>query len=313
MESIHSFLDAVGTFIDHLSDVRWNALLIAMLFHCANLVLRSRAWCSIVRAAFPRDRVRFRTVLGAYLAGVGINAFAPARGGDVVKIATVRQRVEGSNVPALTSSLVAETVFDFFIATALLSWAYATSRLPRLPDIPDRPAFELSFIARHERGTLIVLGAAVIGVWLLLRWLGHHVRAFWLRVEQGVVILRTPRRYLRCVASLQAVGWSCRVASAYFLLEAFGVHASVTNALLVLVVGSVATMLPITPGGAGAQQALLVIVLAGQASSSSLIAYSVGAQVATTVVNATLGAVSLFLLFGSVRFRHIRAEHASGT
>jgi hypothetical protein len=35
--------------------------------------------------------------------------------------------------------------------------------------------------------------------------------------------------------------------------------------------------------------------------------------VATTVVNAALGAVSLFLLFGSVRFRHIRAEHASGT
>ncbi len=138
MESIRSFLDAVGTFLDHLSEVHWNALLIAICFHCANLLLRSRAWCSIVRAAFPRERMQFRIVLGAYLAGVGINAFAPARGGDVVKIATVRHRVEGSNVPALTSSLLAETVFDFFVATALLAWAYATSRLPHLPDIPDR-------------------------------------------------------------------------------------------------------------------------------------------------------------------------------
>jgi uncharacterized membrane protein YbhN (UPF0104 family) len=275
-----------------------------------NLMLRSRAWHSIIKAAFPRERIPFRTVLGAYLAGVGINAFAPARGGDVVKIATVRQRVEGTNVPALTSSLLAETVFDFFVASALLTWAYATSRLPRLPDIPDRPAFEWSFIARHERGTMIALGVAVIAVWLALRWLGHHVRAFWLRVEQGVVILRTPRRYLHCVVSYQAVGWVCRLASAFFMMEAFGVHATITNALLVLVVGSISTMLPVTPGGAGAQQALLVIVLAGQASPSALIAYSVGAQVATTALNATLGATSLFLLFGSVRFRHIRTEHA---
>src|SRR5689334_21340062 len=154
MESIRSFFDAVGTFIDHLSDVQWNFLFLALGFHVANLLLRSRAWHSIIRAAFPLDRIPFRTVLGAYLAGVGINAFAPARGGDVVKIATVRQRVEGSNVPALTSSLLAETVFDFAVASGLLTWAYATGSLPRLPDIPDRPAFEWSFIARHERGTM---------------------------------------------------------------------------------------------------------------------------------------------------------------
>jgi uncharacterized membrane protein YbhN (UPF0104 family) len=310
MRSIRSFFDALGTFFDHVSDVHWYVLMIALAFHIVNLMLRSRAWHSIIKAAFPRERIPFRTVLGAYLAGVGINAFAPARGGDVVKIATVRQRVEGTNVPALTSSLLAETVFDFFVASALLTWAYATSRLPRLPDIPDRPAFEWSFIARHERGTLIAIGVAVIAVWLALRWLGHHVRAFWLRVEQGVVILRTPRRYLHCVVSYQAVGWVCRLASAFFMMEAFGVHATITNALLVLVVGSISTMLPVTPGGAGAQQALLVIVLAGQASPSALIAYSVGAQVATTALNATLGATSLFLLFGSVRFRHIRTEHA---
>jgi uncharacterized membrane protein YbhN (UPF0104 family) len=310
MESIRSFFDAVGTFIDHLSEVQWNFLLFALGFHVLNLLLRSRAWHSIIRAAFPNDRIPFRTVLGAYLAGVGINAFAPARGGDVVKIATVRQRIEGTNVPALTSSLLAETVFDFAVASAMLTWAYATGRLPSLPDIPDRPAFEWSFIARHERGTMIALGVAVIAGWLALRWLGHHVRAFWLRVEQGLAILRTPRRYLRYVVSYQALGWLCRLSSAYYMMEAFGVHATVENALLVLVVGSISTMLPVTPGGAGAQQALLVIVLAGQASPSALIAYSVGAQVATTALNAALGAISLFLLFGSVRFRHIRTEHA---
>jgi uncharacterized membrane protein YbhN (UPF0104 family) len=191
-----------------------------------------------------------------------------------------------------------------------MTWAYATGRLPALPDLPNAPAFEWSFIARHTQGTMMALAIAFIAGWLLLRWLGHHVRAFWLRIEQGLVILRQPRRYLRCVVTYQAAGWCCRLGTAYFLLEAFGVRATITNALLVLVVGSISTMLPITPGGAGAQQALLVIVLAGQASSSSLIAYSVGAQVAVTAINAVLGAFALFLLFGSLRFRHIRAEHA---
>ena len=141
-------------------------------------------------------------VLGAYVAGVGINALAPARGGDVVKIATVRNRVAGSSVPALTSSLLAETVFDFAVATGLLTWAYGTGRLPALPDLPNAPAFEWSFIARHTQGAMMAIAIAFIAGWLLLRWLGHHVRAFWLRIEQGLVILRQPRRYFRCVVAL---------------------------------------------------------------------------------------------------------------
>ncbi len=310
MESIRSFFDAAGTFLDRLSEVHTSALLIALTLHCANLLLRTQAWYAIISAAFPRDKISKRTVLGAYVAGVGINAFAPARGGDVVKIATVRNRVAGSSVPALTSSLLAETIFDFVVASGMMTWAYATGRLPALPDLPNASAFEWSFIARHTQGAMMAIAVSFIAGWLLLRWLGHHVRAFWLRIEQGLVILRQPRRYFRCVVLYQALGWCCRLGTAYFLLEAFGVRATIANALLVLVVGSISTMLPITPGGAGAQQALLVLVLAGQASSSSLIAYSVGAQVAVTALNALLGAAALFLLFGSVRFRHIRAEHA---
>ena len=93
MESIRSFFDAAGTFLDHLSEVNVGALLIALALHCANLLLRTKAWHAIISAAFPRDRISKRMVLGAYVAGVGINAFAPARGGDVVKVATVRNRV----------------------------------------------------------------------------------------------------------------------------------------------------------------------------------------------------------------------------
>jgi uncharacterized membrane protein YbhN (UPF0104 family) len=310
VESVRAFVDAASAFFGSLAEVNLTPLAIALLLHVANLVLRTRAWLNILRAAYPTSRIRWRSVLGAYVAGVGVNSFAPARGGDVVKVYAVRQRVEGSSTPTIVSSLVAETVFDFFVSSSLLIWAYSTGRLPGLPALPSMPAFEWSFLARHERafevGLVIVLFALAVGV----RWLTHHVRAFWQRVNQGLTILRTPRRYARQVVPYQAIGWCCRLGTGFYLLEAFNVDATLENALLVLVVNSISTLLPFTPGGVGPQQALLVVVLGGAAAHSTLLAYSVGAQAATSVLNIVLGFLAMFLLFRGTHWRHVleRAE-----
>ncbi len=311
MESLQSFLDAAGLFLDNLAQVQLQPLGIALLLHTANLVLRTRAWFRILAAAYPATPIRWRGVLGAYLAGVGINAFAPARAGDVVKIYAVRQRVPDSTTPTIVSSLFAETLIDMPIALSLMTWAYATGRLPTLPDIPNAPAFEWSFFARHQRATEIGLVVLLFAVAVGIRWLTRHVRAFWQRVNQGLTIVRTPGRYLRQVGVPQGIGWCCRLGTAYFLLEAFNVEATIANAALVLVVGSIATLLPFTPGGAGAQQALLVVVLAGAASTSTLLAYSVGAQAVTLVLNLVLGGASMLLLFRGLHWREIvRTERA---
>ena len=308
MESLGRFFDAVGAFFDALGAVQFQALLIAVVLHLGNQVLRSRGWFNILRAAYPETRFRWRRVYGAYVAGVGINALAPARGGDVVKVYAVRQSIDGSSTPTIVASLLAETAFDMLVASVLLTWAYFWGGLPSLPDLPSAPAFEWAFFARHQREVLIALIVVGVAGAIGLRWLARHVRAFWARVGQGVTILRTPKQYLRHVVLYQAIGWGCRLGSAFFLLEAFNVNATLENALLVLVVGSISTLLPFTPGGAGAQQALLVIVLAGAATSSVLLAYSVGAQITVTIVNVIVGFVALFLLFGGLRWSHIRSK-----
>jgi uncharacterized membrane protein YbhN (UPF0104 family) len=311
VESLQAFLDAARLFLDNVTQVQLQPLGIALLLHTGNLVLRTRAWFRILRAAYPGTPFRWRGVLGAYLSGVGINAFAPARAGDVVKVYAVRQRIPDSTTPTIVSSLLAETLIDMPIALALMTWAYTTGRLPTLPDIPSAPAFEWSFFARHQRATEIGLVVLLFVVAVGIRWLAHHVRAFWQRVKQGLTIVRTPGRYLRQVGVPQGLGWCCRLGTAYFLLEAFNVEASIENAALVLVVGSISTLLPFTPGGAGAQQALLVIVLAGAASTSTLLAYSVGAQVVTLVLNVLLGGAAMLLLFRGLHWREIvRTETA---
>ena len=241
-------------------------------------------------------RYRWRSCAGAYLSGVGVNAIAPIRGGDLVKMFLVHSRLKGSTYPTIVATLLAETLLDACIGLCLMAFALYLGVFPDVPSLPSRPAFEFSWLAAHPRLTLAGAAAAVVGGFFLYRYVAGHVRNFRERVRQGFTIFRTPRRYLTRVAVPQLIGWFFRVASAFQMLVAFGIEASVRNALLVLVVGAISTLLPLTPGGVGTQQGLIVLVLAGTASRGSLLAFSVGAQVTVTVTNGVVGLIALALM-----------------
>jgi uncharacterized membrane protein YbhN (UPF0104 family) len=85
------------------------------------------------------------------------------------------------------------------------------------------------------------------------------------------------------------------------------VHASIHNALLALVVDSLATLFPATPGGAGTKQGLIVYLFRGEAYSKSLLlAFSVGANIALVVCNLTIGLIALFLMARTLSWRRLR-------
>ncbi len=300
MRSIARFWDAVEVFVDRLGSVGWHAMALALVFHMANLILRTRAWQSIIADALPGERVRWPRVFGSYCAGVGINAVLPARAGDVTKLFLVRQKLPGASYPTLGATLLVETLFDIPAAFLLLLWAWLTGHVPSLPGLP---AFEVSFIAEHATVALVafvVLAFAAFATFIIKR---RQLRRFWARVADGFNILRNPRRYLKRVAALQAVGWICRIATAWFFLEAFHIPATFENALLVLVVQSAATALPLTPGGIGPKQALAVVLLAGTAAKTDLLAFSVGMEVAILATNVILGFTCMALMLRGVSIR----------
>jgi uncharacterized membrane protein YbhN (UPF0104 family) len=318
VSDVHEFVDATQAFFNRLGDVRPGPLAIALLFHTTNLMLRTRAWYSIVRAAYPEQRrYKWRSCAGAYLSGVGLNALIPARGGDLLKLYLVRLRLPESTVATLVATLLVETLLDTFIGPCLFAYAYVEGVVPSLPDLPHLPAFEWSAAVSHPRIAGIAVAVVVLLALLLLRHAIKVARDFRERVRQGFTILRTPRRYLATVVVPQALGWICRVGTMFYLLRAFSIHADIRNALLVLVVGSVSTLLPLTPGGVGTQQALIVVVLSGQAPDSTLLSFSVGMQFIITVANAVLGFIALTLMLRSLSLRkairEARAHHASET
>ena len=298
MESLRRFIDAFEAFVERLTAVHWGFLAAAVAFSVTNLALRSRGWQQILRAALPGEQIRYRTAFGAYCAGVGVNAAIPARAGDLMKMFLVRRSTRSARYPTLVGTLVAETLFDMVVASALLVWVLSSGILPGVR-LPDLPAFDLSLALRHPVITGVIVAVVLLGALLLAR----RVKAFWREFGQGLAIVRSPRRYLLSVVPYQAIGWGCRVAGAACFLEAFHVPASLEAALVVQVAGSLGSLFPATPGGLGPKQALLVVMLAGSTGRTDVLAFSAGMELTLLAANALLGLSCIALMLRNLRFR----------
>ena len=299
------FFHAVRVFGDQLTDVGWLALAIALSFHFLKIVVRTFAWRNILQAAYPDLPVPWRPVCGAYIAGVGVNSIVPGRGGDLVKLYLVHRRIPETTYTTLASSLLTETVLDMVLASLIFVWALTQGVLPSLHVLPNIPSFDWGWLFARTRTGAAVFAAVTTGLIVLVWWASRHVENFKQRIGRGLVILRDPPRYLRQVASWQALSWIFRIASLYFFLRAFHVTATVHNALLAQVVESISTLLPFSPGGAGTKQGLLVYVLDGQAPTSRLLAFSVGQYVAVTLFNVAIGAIAIYAMLRTLRLREI--------
>ncbi len=105
--------------------------------------------------------------------------------------------------------------------------------------------------------------------------------------------------------------WVFRIASVYYFLRAFGIHADVHNALLVQVVESLATLFPATPGGAGTKQGLIVFLFEGRdVPTTQLLAFSVGMNIALVVFNVVAGAIAIFAMARTFRWKRLRVHAA---
>jgi uncharacterized protein (TIRG00374 family) len=301
-QSFRSFFDAAGEFFQNLADISWPALAGACLCLTGMQLARAWAWRNVLQAAYPDRRIAFTRFAAAYLAGAGINAIIPARAGDVTKVYLVKQQIEGSSYPAVTSSFLVQTVFDTTAGILVFIYALTQGLLPRPPELPRLPAFEIAFWADHPDVLLLAITILGVGFVIAFAVLARRVEEFWQRVKQGLVILTTPRRYLTRVAAWQAVGWLFRFGSFWLFLEAFRIGGSVANVMLVMSVQAISTIVPLTPGGAGAQQALLVATLEGP-SRAAVLSYSVGTQIATAAWAVIMGFASILLVFRTSDWR----------
>jgi uncharacterized membrane protein YbhN (UPF0104 family) len=312
---IHSVLHAIGVFFDHLAAVEWKWLALGVLCHLCKLVAVSRAWRNILRAAYPGQRIRWRQIFGAYVAGTGVNALIPARGGDVVRLFLAKRRIEGSTYTTLVSTSLLQTLFDMVIAGCFVLWALTQNVLPGVDVLksPSLPSLDYGWAFRHPTAGLILFGLLLLFGTALVAWIAEHVDRFKAKVAQGFAAFRDRSYYLRRVVVWQLADWSLRLVAVFFFLRAFGIPATVHNALLVQVSQSLATILPVSPGGIGTEQALLVYIFRHVTSKSTALSFSVGMRVTLLVVNALVGFGAILLMTGTLRVRRAAEADRAGS
>ena len=296
-------LDATQAFFDTLSSVDLGLVAIAICCHLVKLGCVAMAWRNVLAAAYPEQRVPYRSILAAYVSGVGVNAVVPGRAGDVLRLYLTHRVIPGATYTTLVSTTGVMAIVDTVLAGLLFAWALAQGLLPSFGSLPDLPGFEFGWLFDNPvAGQLLVL-AVVAAIVVLVVWARYRIDDFGQRIGQAFAVLRPPRRWLRTVVPWQLGDWALRLATIWFFLGAFGIDQSLRSTLLVQVTLSLATLVPATPGGIGTEQAFLTVVLRGAAPSSVLLAFSVGMRITLTVVNVIAGIVAIGVTLGHVSLR----------
>jgi uncharacterized membrane protein YbhN (UPF0104 family) len=282
-----SIFNAVDSASDRLGQLDGRYLLPALSLQLLTLLFRSLAWRGVLVAAYPGRRIPILSVGAAYAAGVAMNAFTPARGGELAKVLIARTRIPGSTAPTLAASLTVVLVADALIGGFLICLLWGTGVLPALPAPPALGAVEIL-------GPAAAVAGAAVAITYRLR--PEPVCRLTRRAAQGLSVVRQPGRYACTVLPFQLAAWGCRIGVVFLVLGAFGIEASLSTAALVVVLNGASTLVPI-PGGAGTQQVLATYALQGAVSAATAVSFSLGMQVGVTVVNTTVGLVAMMLLF----------------
>ena len=275
-------LEAVEAAGQQAAELDGRYLLAALVFQLANLVFRALVWRNVLRAAYPDRPVPTASVTGSFLAGVALNAFLPARGGEVVKLALIRTRIDGSTISTLAATLGVVALLDMLLGGLLFAALAASGVSPMT--VPSVGVAPIAAVA----GVLVLAAVA-------LKVRPQRVRDLLAHLAQGAAVLRTPGRYLRSVLPLQLAAWTCRIGVAFLVLSAFGIQAGLATAALVVVFNGLSTAVPV-PGGVGTQQVLAAYALRGVVPLAGAVSFSVGMQVGITVVNTLVGLTALMLM-----------------
>jgi hypothetical protein len=261
----------------------------AFALQLGNLACRSLVWRNVLAAAYPDRRIPVLTVGGAYAAGVALNAFTPARGGDVAKLVLLRLRLPGSTIATIAASLSVVVLLDALLAGSIVVALWMTGALPALPALPGGGAVLVATVAA---------GVIAVGVALAVWARPERVRRLIAEVRRGLAVLRSPRRYVVTVLPFQLAAWACRIGVVALVLAAFRVHTGIGTAALLVVLNGLSTAVPV-PGGAGSQQALAAYALRGVAPVAGAVSFSIGMQLGVTLVNVTVGVAAMMVLLGA--------------
>jgi uncharacterized membrane protein YbhN (UPF0104 family) len=255
----------------------WGLLAAGFVICAAVQPLRALAWSSTVRSP-----IGFRAIYASSSIGSFLDTVLPGRLGEASKVAVLKIAA-GKHYPGFSragGSLLCAHLLEM-IAFAVLG-AAGTLFLP----VPTWARWTMIFG--------IVGAAAGIGLATILH------RKFGRKLPVGITSFlagaAAPRHVLLRAGAILLVTWLARWFGILFCLHAVGVHLSIGNALLYMVITGLANTAPILPGNVGVYQgaALGALAIAGY-SGSHAVAASLLTPLVVTLATAAAALVGLAL------------------
>lgn len=229
-------------------------LLLSTLLYWLALSLRVLRWQLLLRELGPAPLAAVSETL---VVGYAVNNVLPARLGEVARAAYAKRRL-GIGQVRVFGSIVIERVLDLLAILACLAGGLVV--LHYADHGARQPTFELVALNAGAIIGVAVLALAVLRAGNLGRLpIPPTVLALCHDFAAGIASLN--RRSALLAAVLSAVIWSLEVAALTQAFHALAVHLELGQAMLVMGIASLSTLVPTAPGYLGTYQLVFAIAM----------------------------------------------------
>lgn len=234
--------------------LQWLWLVVALLALAAGYSARIHRWWWMLRTYSPS--VQLRSCVWPLLAGFAVNNVVPFRAGDALRIVGFCKEL---NTPAvrLLGSLLIERILDLSVLLIFLLVGMADLGAQQLP-------------AGYLRIAVLVTVVGA-GGWTCLLWMGDHLESLLLKICRvriwgdalgakvaqhvqhlfaALSLVRVPGAALKLLA-MSGVVWSCEGGVFAAIAAGLGYGGRGVGPWFALATGSLATMIPSSPGYVG--------------------------------------------------------------
>jgi uncharacterized membrane protein YbhN (UPF0104 family) len=286
----------VSGVFERIGDVSPWWIVLALTLKTCESALIGLTWRNILRAAYPKGGLTFKTAWGASQGGTAINALAPAQAGTAAMIGIFRTSIPGASVAGVATAAFVQAAF-FLVLSVLMVIGVAVSRPHTVSK--GSPADESgNFFAAHPVLVpllAVALLATAFFLWPKVKpWLAKE----WHKAKQGAAIFTDWRAYAKTVAAPSAASYVCRIGVNTIFMAAFGLPITAFTIFLVASSHMLSGIFAITPGGVGQTQALDVATLSKLAPTKTVAAFSITQDSILTIWNVVLGIAVMLWAFG---------------
>jgi uncharacterized membrane protein YbhN (UPF0104 family) len=300
MSAIADFFSEFGNAFSHI--VLW-AYLVGILAILVEPVVRSRAWRNLLVTTFPGANVRWRDAYGAMLVMHGAGTFLPMHGDEAVRVALMRDRIDGASTASVAATAGVDALFDVLLTAVLVGvsvWLGASVvDWHELVAHPVKPALFCALV-------LATIVAAVTALRRKARGLGNDLK-------QGVVIFEHRGAYTRTVLGWQLADFALELAALYLMLVAFGFRAATPVSVVLIRTAQRVTVG--LPGSleTGTQQAMIVAILSQVGfPSGQAFGFGFGWKITSSGLNIVLALIAARVMVGPLHLAARIGERLPG-